>query len=222
MRKQGGKMLNKQKICLSRKKIMIFLLILLFTVAMSYAASIIVNSPHSGLTWYKGKTYTITWTKSGSMDSKVKIRLYQGNTKVFGITDNTDNDGSFEWTVPTTLKNGAYRIRVKTIDNGVFDDSGNFTISTPPIISSSINIISPATGASWVVGQKYHIKWTVNGSMNSYVKIRLYKDNIKVLGITNKTSNKGDYEWVIPTSLPKGSYYIRVKTINNKVFKGTA
>ena len=92
-------------------------------------ASITITSPSSGTSWKKGTTYTITWTKSGNMNSRVKIRLYQGNTKVLRIADSTANDGSYSWTVPGSLQNGQYRIRVKTIDNQVYDDSDSFEIT---------------------------------------------------------------------------------------------
>ncbi len=112
------------------KKIFMFLLFAMFIVAIGYSQSITITSPHSGNCWEKGKTYTITWTKSGTMNANVKIRLYQGGTKILSITDSTPNNGSYGWTVPATVADGSYYIRVKTTDNAVYDDSDTFQIKT--------------------------------------------------------------------------------------------
>ena len=174
---------------------------------------ITITSPHLEDKWKQGNTYTIVWTKTGNMNSYVKIRLYQGSTKILGITDKTENDGSYQWTVPSSVTNGQYTIRVKTIDNKVYDDSDTFTIS-----NASITITNPHSGDKWVKGNSYTIKWTKAGNMNSYVKIRLYQGSTKILGITDKTENDGSYQWTVPSSVTNGQYIIRVKTIDNKVY----
>lgn len=202
-----------------RKRLFLFILVISFIVSLGLAQSITVTSPHSGDVWYKGHTYTITWGRSGNMNSKVKIRLYQGNTKILGITNSTDNDGSYNWTIPASVPNGTYVIRVKTIDNQVYDDSDSFTIADAPASSGSITITSPTEGACWEKGNTYHIRWTATGSMNLKVKIRLYQGNNKILEITNSTANNGDYTWTVPTTIPDGAYYIRVRTIDNQVYE---
>ncbi len=106
----------------------VFIILILFFVSFVYSQSISIVSPAKGDTWVKGRKYTIRWTRSGSMNDFVKIRLYQGNSKVLGIVDRTDNDGSYDWTVPDNINPGTYRIRVKTVDNQIYDDSENFEI----------------------------------------------------------------------------------------------
>jgi hypothetical protein len=217
-------MLIKQKKCFDiMKRIFMFLLIIVLMYTMSYAASITITNPSSGLTIYKGSSLNITWTKSGSMNANVKIRLYRGSTKVLNITDSTPNNGSYTWRIPESLSNGSYIIRVKTVDNAVYDNSDAFNIVEAfSVGSSTIRILQPSSGLTLHKGSSFNITWTKSGSMNANVKIRLYRGSTKVLNITDSTPNNGSYTWRIPESLSNGSYIIRVKTVDNEVFDDSA
>ncbi len=199
-----------------RSKFFLILIIVFTLASIGFSQSITVTNPHSGDFWEKGKTYTITWTKSGNMNANVKIRLMQGNTKILAVTDSTPNNGSYSWTVPASLSNGSYHIRVKTIDNAVYDDGEVFTIGNAP--AANITVTSPHSGQKWCKGKTYTITWTKSGKMNTNVKIRLMQRGTKILSITDSTINNGSYSWKVPASLSKGAYYIRVKTIDNAVY----
>jgi hypothetical protein len=70
------------------------------------SATIKVSQP-DGTTWVKKSSYTITWTKSGSMPDKVNIllkRAWMIGIDVLWITESTENDGSFPWTIPDTVE----------------------------------------------------------------------------------------------------------------------
>ncbi len=201
-----------------KKKVVLLFLVWIFIVTFSYSQTISLISPHSGDTWYKGHSYTISWTKSGSMNVNVKIRLMQGGVKILGIVDSTANDGSYSWTIPDSLPSGNYQIRVKTIDNAVYDDGESFTITDTPQQIASITVTKPHSGQIWCIGKTYTISWAKSGNMNSNVKIRLMKNGTKIIGITDYTSNIGSYSWKVPASVANGSYYIRVKTIDNQVY----
>ena len=201
-----------------RRRILTLLIIFFSGFLFLYPQSIKIVSPHRGAILLKGNTYTIRWEKSGNMSSNVKIRLMQSGVKVLGITDSTPNNGSFSWAVPASLANGSYYIRVKTIDNVVYDDGEKFTITDAPLKKESITITSPKSGDIWNKGKTYLIKWTKSGTMNANVKIRLMQGGTKILGITDSTTNDGSFSWTVPSNLPNGSYYIRVKTIDNLVY----
>jgi len=205
-----------------KNKFIMFLLIVVFITVLSFGSSITVTNPHSGDTWYKGSSYhyIIRWTKSGTMNSNVKIRLYQGDSRVLAITDSTPNDGEFEWTIPESVVNGTYYIRVKTVDNAVYDNGEEFNIANAPSSSPTITVTNPQSGDTWYKGSSHHyiIRWTKSGTMNSNVKIRLYQGDSRVLAITDSTPNDGEFEWTIPESVVNGTYYIRVKTVDNAVF----
>ncbi len=206
------------------KKVFLLMLVLIVTIGMLFAGTIRVTKPASGETLVKWSPYTIQWTKSGAQDASVKIRLYNpaGTTKILDITNSTANDGRFSWPVPNSVANGNYIIRVKTIDNKVFDDSGVFTIKNISKTASSIIISRPNLSNVWYKGNKVNtITWSKKGPMNGSVKIRLYDQSgqSKILDITSSTPNDGDFgPWSIPKHISDSKYIIRVKTLDNKVW----
>ncbi len=205
-----------------KKRVLMIFLIAVFMIAFSYAQSITVTNPHSGSTWYKGNTYNITWTKSGSMDNNVKITLYKPDhtTLQMIIVRPTANDGIFSWVVSNSIPDGQYIVRVKTMDNAVYDDSVVFNIATPAPTGGTITVTDPHSGDCWKKGSSHTITWTKSGSMNDSVKITLYKTDLTTLQtiIVNPTANDGAYTWVVPNSIPEGSYVVRVKTVDNTVY----
>ncbi len=113
-----------------KKRIFITILILMFSFVISYSQSLYLKSPKRGDVWYKGHTYTITWTKRGKLNPNVKITLYKPDrtTLQLIIAKPTLNDGSYSWKVPNSIPSGQYIIRIKTMDNTVFAESEVFTI----------------------------------------------------------------------------------------------
>jgi len=92
--------------------------------------SITVTNPHTGSNWCKGSTYTIQWTKTGTMDSNVKIKLRNSTSTavVIDIISFIPNNGSYSWLIPASVSPGNYVIRVRTMDNEVYGDSESFSI----------------------------------------------------------------------------------------------
>ncbi len=123
---------KRQKTILWEKKLILVGFILLVSVGLLYSQTITVTKPSSGNSWCKGKEYTITWTRSGSMNANVKLGLYSsdGNALIRTITNSTANDGTYKWTIPSDIPTGTYVVKVKTIDNAVSDNSDSFTIKT--------------------------------------------------------------------------------------------
>jgi hypothetical protein len=105
--------------------------------------SITVQKPQKDAIWRQGSVHTIVWTKTGAMDSQVKIRLYDsaGVHKILGITDSCPNIGSFSWVIPNSAPLGQFIIRVKTVDNAVFDDGGKFFIKKKWIAQLPIDVM---------------------------------------------------------------------------------
>ncbi len=144
---------------MKRKFTMIFILFL-FLAGIALSQSITVTSPHSGNIWYRGSSYTITWTHTGNMNEYVKIRLYQGDKKILEIVNSTSNNGSYRWRVPESLQEGEYYVRVKTVDNAVYDDGEIFKIMENSSQSPSyIKLITPRDGEVWKLNSKEEISW---------------------------------------------------------------
>ena len=97
-----------------------------------------------------------------------------------------------------------------------------FILGISCITSAGIQIFKPSMNETINKGKDYTIRWNLAGTVQDFVKIRLFKKNgmIKVLNITDSTSSvKGQFLWkkhLINNIMP-GAYVIRVRSINNKV-----
>lgn len=84
-----------------------------------------------GITWTRGKPYTIRWT--GYPGSTVRILLYKGSAVVSTIVSSTANDGALVWTVPASVPTGpGYSIKITSLaDTSKADYSDKrFSITT--------------------------------------------------------------------------------------------
>jgi len=228
------------------KKLLTFIILTLMVIAVQ-AAGIQIDKPGSGVIVYKGNTtgYMIKWTVAGQVNSKVKIRLYDktGTNKIYGITDSTNTitsgtTGQFLWkqNVIDNTNYGDYIIRVKTIDNAHWDDSGIFHVkkkmgivkavpklSTRPIgnykiIKQKITVLNPAKNGSYEVNKPISITWDKNFGNYEFVWVYIY-----YIGSTNQVAirgtnvnNTGVSSWT-PTSIYNNyNVFVEVKTSDNK------
>ncbi len=106
-----------------------------FTISDPITYNLTVTSPNGGENWLEGNTHNITW--SDNLPDNVKILLYKGTSFVATITASTPSNGSYSWSIPTTLEPGTnYKVRISGVTNfGTWDLSNQyFTISAnaPP------------------------------------------------------------------------------------------
>ncbi|MDZ4260660.1 MAG: LamG-like jellyroll fold domain-containing protein, partial [Candidatus Sungbacteria bacterium] len=93
-----------------------------------------VTSPNGTEQWTAGNTYAITWTSSGKSVSAVNIELYKSGSYSVNIAYEVSNNGSMNWTVPSTITAGSdYKIRVYNNMYYInFDESNSaFSIIVP-------------------------------------------------------------------------------------------
>lgn len=111
------------------KRLWLCLLVFAFLPVSLAAQRIRVTNPGAGVSWGRGASHEITWTRTGEMDSNVRIVLLRADgTNVGRIVNTTPNDGSYTWEIPADTEPGSYKIRVVTVDGAVRDTSADFTI----------------------------------------------------------------------------------------------
>lgn len=195
------------------KKFFLLIVIVSFSFGMVFSQSIEVTSPHSGDTWYKGDPYRITWTKSGTMHARVKIRLFNstGTAKILDITNGTSNDGNFgPWTVPDSVPDGRYTIRVKTLDDLVYDNSEIFSIASRAG-ASSIVITNPMETGAFSIRGDMTIEWTTSGiSGDVRVEMVEYEGTNQYTIRSSTPYNSSPLVWPIPDSVVPGTYRIKI------------
>ena len=217
-----------------KKRVIIFLLIALFIIAMSYSQSITVINPHGGENWIIGHTYTITWNSSG-ITGNVGIKLIQNGHSVGYLKGamSVPNSGSYSWTIgeleqvgPITVGNN-YQIQVKKsgvasgVSKGYFNisvkSSKNLKFKTPvykykfktpnlnPIVN--IKIISPEKSSIWTEGKVMKIIFANNNASGKYnIDLYDYYGEKKIRTIIKNLVHIGKGNIQYNWVIPKGIY----------------
>jgi len=203
------------------KKLLLLLMIMGVSLGMLYSQTITVTSPNGGEGWQIGSSHNITWTSSG-VTGNVTLKLYRGGTDLGRIDANpVSNTGNYSWNIPVSLPNGTaippagnYRVMVRSTATVNDLSNGNFTITAN---NPKIHVHQPYANVTLAPGQYVNIKWGKSGSMNNLVKIGLHQGSTEILTIKNQTQNDGTYGWNIPANIAKGTYRVKVITIDNLV-----
>lgn len=89
-----------------------------------------VTSPNDGNAWVRGIAHTVTWSRSGSTGSYVKIELLKDGVVLRVISSGTANDGLYSWMISATQTPGTdYKIRITSTTNMAITDSSNSNFS---------------------------------------------------------------------------------------------
>jgi hypothetical protein len=184
------------------KKLMWICVLVLFIAGLSGAASITVTKPALNEPWTKGQSYTITWTKTGSMPNNVRISLRNKTSTavIQEIVDPAPNTGAYLWLVPTSIPDGEYCVRVKVKGADISDDSEVFSITTgqpgpspgpgpkvtskvaqmqntPVYIEPFIKIVNPAENGAVRNGEHLPIWFDASTMPNDGIEIDLYRES---------------------------------------------
>lgn len=111
------------------------------------SGNITVTSPAAAAAWDPGKRYTIEWTSEG-VRGNVKIVLVDGAGKETVVAASALNNGTYSYTVPRTLSDGQYKVRVVSSDGKVAGESAS-TISigeasSQPAAAQQLKPLTPA------------------------------------------------------------------------------
>jgi len=153
--------------------------------------SIKITSPAGSETWFKGETYTITWT-SKNAGNQVSIKYKKEHAYYYSTIDLYEsNDGIYEWTIPTNLDlNYNYQIKITSNSYSNVDDiSKSFSID-----ERYIDISSPSWDDKWLPNETHVIEWTSKNAGNQ-VDIWLLKNDAHYATIATNINNSGSYSW---------------------------
>lgn len=126
--------------------------------------AITVSAPAANAELRVGQQTTIIWSSAGlqqedQSNGTVNISLSRngGPFQALPGLQGIPNTGSANWT-PTGPDSTDVRIRVTSVEVGVFGDSGQFKITTPSLV-----VTKPVGGASFIIGDQTTIEWTATG-----------------------------------------------------------
>ena len=133
-----------------------------------------ITSPISGSKLVQNQKYNIAWTYSGINNISINLVGNISPTGIIGtsipiVANFPTTFGIFPFTPTTAIPPGNYNIQISDIDPG----HTSLKFSTPITIvtslvpaasvvspSSSLTVVSPNGGETWVAGQTQTIKWT--------------------------------------------------------------
>jgi len=169
---------------------------------------ITVNSPESGETLNCG-VYEITWT-SRNTSRALKIE-YSCDGTWHTIVDNTEDDGSYRWTISsvTCCQEAQVRITDVQIPNCI-GTSGNFKIDCDCPPECQIKVTAPTEGAMVGCGPQ-RITWT---SENTSGEVKLeYFCNTSWFPIATNVPDDGLHHWNVPENTCCDSALIRISDV---------
>ncbi len=164
-----------------------------------------ITSPNGGEELEPGTQYQIKWTGSITFE-KIDIEYYNGSQWVV-IVNGTEDDGSYNWTVPDVATANA-RLWIKgwhSSGNAVDYTDGTFTIGGE---AAEITITAPNGGEIITGGTSYTIRW--QGTV-TFDKIDLeYYNGSGWVVIKNGAPDVGTYAWTVPNiSTTKAKIWIK-------------
>jgi uncharacterized protein (TIGR02145 family) len=80
----------------------------------------VVTSPKDGDIWQTGNSYNILWDENYFNDDWVQIQLYKDSERILYF--DVQNDGNYDWDVPTDLEPDIYKIKITTWTYEFFSD----------------------------------------------------------------------------------------------------
>jgi hypothetical protein len=160
------------------------------------------------------------------MDDGVKIRLMQAGTIVFDIAENVVNSGSYSWTIPGSVPAGSSVVRVRTMDNAVWDNSETFTIAaaaqsggSQPQAGGPIAILSPNGREMIPAGRPFRITWAASsgGAAGRTIDLLLlFNDRSVGVIAKNLPIMQRNFEWtagrlLVGSAEPDSKYKVRIQ-----------
>ena len=175
-----------------------------------------ILSPNGGEVWLAGSSHNVTWTAGGGQGALL-IMLTVSTTGSTGpwttIANDEPNDGSFTWTVPSTLSTDCY-IQGSSKDTSSppkmgSDSSDNAFTITDILPAPTISLTKPNGGEVWEVGSRQDITWTASGG-TGMLTVSLEYSTAGATGpwtsIATGESNDGIYNWTVPNATSKSCY----------------
>lgn len=159
---------------------------------------ITVTSPNGGENWNTGSAHTITWTSQGTVGNvRIEFSINNGSSWTT-IVPSTENDGSYNWSVPyRPSANCLVRISEQDDDGGVSDVSDAlFSIVSP--VSGFIVVRSPNGGEILTAGSSHSIEWNCTGDINNVVIAYSIDNGTTWKTIAQAAAGDGSYNWMVP------------------------
>ncbi|KAG9390992.1 Cathepsin B-like cysteine proteinase [Carpediemonas membranifera] len=177
------------------------------------SASITMTAPSAGAALIVGKSTTVRWSSSGTVEDTVVIKLLKGTTTAATLATAAPNSGSYSFTVPNVAEGSDYSITVTC--ESAQGKTGAFSVS----VEFSASITAPKAGAVIETGATTTFSWTISPtsviSLLPAAKLSLHGPSTMTLGTALPLDKS--VSSLLPLSLKEGDYVARL-TIGDDSF----
>jgi M6 family metalloprotease-like protein len=177
--------------------------------------SVHVLTPNGGESWTIGEKYAITWEYGDVGDTFDISIISSGGTASYVINNvaGIGGTGSVEWTVPEDASIDEYKVYVSS--GGVSDESDYyFNIVGKP--QADLEIISPAGGEKWCVGNEYDISGLNSAEITAVVVQIMNGSFTQTLTPNLQTSGTFTFKWHVPNDFSPGKYQVKTTSSDGK------
>jgi hypothetical protein len=167
----------------------------LFSIILPSSPNITVIAPNGGEQLIVNSIFSINWFSTNSRED-VKIEYStNGGDSWTAITDSTENDGEYDWTVPGEPSEICL-VRISETDGEPVDVSDAvFSIVSP--LPGDLTVLTPNGGENLETGSEYNISWTCSGLNNVIIEYSV-NNGATWLTIDKVPADNGSYTWTVP------------------------
>lgn len=183
---------------------------------------ITVTSPNGGEVWTMGTAQSLTWMDN--LSENVTLRLLKGNALALVISRNTASDGSFTWTIPTTLTPGSdYKLRVvsKATPSLRDDSDAGFTIQAASGAAKTEAALPTGYSLEASYPNPFNPTTVIRYSLPEPARVRLVVYDLlgrEVMRLVEGTQAAGWHVVTVEThDLPSGVYLYQLQVGNTVV-----
>ncbi|MBN1783168.1 T9SS type A sorting domain-containing protein [bacterium] len=165
--------------------------------------------------WQTETTVTLNWNSQGEVGNAVSLSLVRNDAVVYEISESTENDGAYAWTIPENaqLMAGDFQVRVAS----TADPSVNAL--TGPVVdilaTQHLDLVFPDdSGIVFHLDSTYQVLW--DSRYTGALRIELFHADTLVMLISGNADADVPYAWHVPLDLLRGSgYAIRVTSLSD-------
>ncbi len=172
------------------------------------AQTIAISSPVSG-TFTAGQSVAVTFASSGGT-SPISLELVSctGTTALAIIADGVSASGTVNFTLPSSLSTGQYRIKAYVTGTTGSPFYGTcFTVNA--VSTQTISISSPTSG-TFTAGQSVAVTYaSTNGSANVSLELVSCTGSTAIAVIGDGVAASGTISYTLPSNLAIGQYRIK-------------
>ena len=179
-----------------------------------FQGEIVITKPNGGEIFNAGSHHLINWIASQTIRNVSLAYRCEDSLQWNTINSSTPNDGSFDWSIKSSVPSGLFRIRINSVDDTSIADISDSAFT---IMGKSIQLTSPNGNEIWNVGMIKNITWSSTDNIN-YVKLEYSRDSgASWIVIQQSKDNTRSYQWKIPAMSSSNLCFIKVSETENSL-----